>query len=171
MKHFILTSILSLLFLNVNISQEDFYATVSNDSILLGNSFTVEFTIENIQGEFEAPDFAGCRVHTGPNMMSSMQSINGKSTSSITYSYVIEPIEAGELVIDKAYLDSDGKTYETEFITLNVYPNPDGIIQKNKVSKNGFHFNFPFDEPFGREMNPRNSQKEKNNKKYKLKKI
>jgi len=171
MKDCILICLLSILFLQPNFAQEDFYASVSQDSILVGNSITVEFTIENIQGKFEAPDFENCKVYSGPNMMSSMQSINGKSTSAITYSYVIEPLEVGEFLIEKAYLDGEDKTLETEFIIVDVYPNPDGIIQKNKVSKNEFHFNFPFERNRTQENKSDKPSKDKRKKKYTLKKI
>lgn len=143
---------------------------VSNDSVLIGNRISVEFKIENAQGSFEAPEFEGMKILSGPNTMSSMQTINGETTSSTTYSFVVEPVEIGELIIDKAYLLSDQETLESDFVKINVYPNPDGIIQEPPSTNQNFNFNFQFDDFFNFPL-PKEKEAPVKKKKYKLKKI
>ena len=160
-------------FINVcAIAQNGVTATVSNDSILLGNTLTIEFEIKNVKGTFEAPEFDGFRILSGPNTRSSMHSINGKSSSTLSYSYIIEPIEAGELIIEPAYVLNDDESFESDFVKINVYPNPDGIIQETKQVRKEILFDFPFDDFFGKQKETK-KQNEKNQpkKKYKLKKI
>ena len=157
--------LLCLMFCTTVYSQSVFKAELSRDSILIGNTFTLTYVLENIQGEFEAPDLSQYNVISGPNMSSSFQFINGESKQSISYSYIIKPLNEGEMVIDQAFVLTDDKTYESDFITINIYPNPDGIIEEEPQMIKEFRFNFPFDN-----FDNRDTVKKKS-KKYKLKKI
>lgn len=146
-------------------AQSVFKVELSRDSILIGNTFTLTYVLENLQGEFEAPDLSELNVVSGPNMSSSFQIINGDSKQSISYSYIIKPLEEGEIIIDQAFVIGKEETFESDFITVNVFPNPDGIIEDEPEMIKEFRFNFPFD-------NFKQQPKEKKkSKKYKLKKI
>jgi len=145
-------------------SQSSFRAELSRDSVLLGNTFTLKYVLENIDGNFEAPDLSNLNVISGPNMSSSFQFVNGASSQSISYSYTVQPLEEGEIIIDQAFVISDDQTYESDFIEINVYPNPDGIIEEEPQMIKEFRFNFPF------EM-PKEEKETKKKRKYKIKKI
>jgi len=135
------------------LSSQSFTIEVSSDSILIGNYIEVSFRIENLEGKFEAPSFEGFTILSGPNLSSSMQFINGAASSSKTYSYYIQPKEIGLYTITPAYLDTEGSTLETDPTEINVYPNPNKIIEEpNKKSGHSiFDFDdFPF---FNREFN------------------
>jgi hypothetical protein len=146
-------------------AQSVFKVELSRDSVLIGNTFTLTYVLENIQGEFEAPNMSDLNVISGPNMSSSFQFINGESKRSVSYSYVVKPLEEGEIIIDQAFVVSEEHTYESDFITVNVFPNPDGIIENEPEMVKEFRFSFPFD---NFEEQPKD---EKKTKKYKLKKI
>jgi len=153
-KHYI-TLVLSLPFL---LYGQSFEFKTSSDSILIGNYIELSFTAENVDGDFEAPTFENVEIVGGPNTSSSIQIINGDQTSSTTWSYYIKPNEMGEIVLDPAFLVTAEKTYETDPIILNVYPNPDGIIEnpKQKMEFSIFDdFDFPFSNPQSNpQMNP-----------------
>jgi hypothetical protein len=55
-----------------------FKVEVSSDTILLGNYFELKYTIENTQGDFNPPEFAGLKLVAGPNHASSYSIMNGK---------------------------------------------------------------------------------------------
>jgi len=113
--------------------EESFSATVSNDSILLGNYFELKYTIKNLaDADFRAPDFNGFKIAGGPNQSSSINIVNGAMTQSLTYSYYLEPEDIGNYFLEPAAIEVDGKYLETEPIEIIVVPNPDGIIQKPK---------------------------------------
>jgi hypothetical protein len=116
---------------------------VSTDSILMGNAFEVRFTIENAAGEIEAPAFEEFELLSGPNTSSSYRSINGKVSQEASYTYLIRPIREGTLYIEAAYCKIGEEVYETEPISIEVYPNPEGIegmqLFKSKVEGSFFH--------------------------------
>ncbi len=113
---------------------------VSNDSILLGNYTEVRFTIKNASVEnFEAPNFEGFNIVSGPNQSSSMMINNGAVTQSITYSYYVAPVEVGNYFIAPAFVDTDKGALESMPVEILVVDNPDGIIQQpQRGSRNGF---------------------------------
>ena len=117
-------------------------ASVSSDSILIGNYIKLVYTVENIDGDFEAPQLRHLEILSGPNTSSSVQIINGDKTSKTSYSYYIKPTELGTITIPPAYLTAEGNTMETATLELNVYPNPDNIIVEPKSDQSSF---FDFD--------------------------
>lgn len=163
---------------------------VSNDSILLGNYIEVKFTIENASVEnFEAPNFDGFNIVSGPNQSSSMMINNGEVTQSVAYSYYIEPIDIGNYYIQPAFVDTGAEMIESNPIEVLVVDNPDGIIQQpqrqNRIDffggndifggDNFFGGNDLFEEffdkdhhPFFKELRPK-EEKEKTKKKKKRK--
>jgi len=145
---------------------------VSADSILVGNYIKVEFVIENLDGDFEAPEFPNCSILSGPNMSSSIQIINGDKSSSLTYSYYIKPNQLGTTMIPPAFIVDGENTYETLPLELNVYPNPENILEEPKEENVGSFFEFKSFDPF-QSMSPREpaQSKEPKKKKRKYKKI
>jgi hypothetical protein len=63
-------------------AQPSIKVEVSADTIPVGEIVEVTYTIENGDGEFEAPDFNGLPVISGPNTSSSFVYQNGKMSSS-----------------------------------------------------------------------------------------
>lgn len=124
------------------VAQQTFEARISNDSVLLGNYVTLEFTAQNIDGTIETPDLNEFEILSGPSMSSSLQFINGSSTRSVTYSYIIKPSYLGLYTIGPAYITEDEITLESMPLEINVWPNPEGIIQEEKQSISEFNFGF-----------------------------
>lgn len=122
---------------------QSFELQVSSDSVLVGNYIEVRFTIDNVDGEFEAPNLSDFIILSGPNISSAMQIINGKMSSQKSYSFYIQPKEIGNYYIKPAYLITHEKTYETTPLEINVFPNPAGIKVIPEQPNNSFHFDFP----------------------------
>jgi len=149
MKTFCFTVLVCLLGSISSIGQS-FQMTTSSDSVLLGNHIIVSFTASNIDGTFEAPDFDGMRIISGPNTSSSIQIINGDRTSTQTYSYYIEPGDVGSYTISPAYLVTETETLESLPVIVNVFPNPENIITPPKGNNsNSMMFEFGNLSPFG----------------------
>ncbi len=122
--------------------ESSFTVEISSDSLLLGNYIELSFTAVNVEGEFEEPDLSAFNLIGGPNTSSSMSSINGDVRRQITYSYYIEPLEIGSYTIPPAYLSLGEESMETAPQSIQVYPNPDGIIERPSVQRQEFNFNF-----------------------------
>lgn len=110
----------------------DFTVSVSNDTLLLGNYLEVKFEINNGNGKFTAPDFAGWNVVSGPNTASSYSIINGEVNQSSSYTYYLEAPNDGEFIIDAAKLKTAEKEYKTPIVKIVVQDNPEGIRQHPK---------------------------------------
>ncbi|WP_367392107.1 BatD family protein [Lewinella sp. LCG006] len=107
-----------------------FTVNVNNDSILLGNRFSVTFSLQNGQGEdFFFPEFNGFVKVGGPNMSSQMNIINGAVKQSVQYTYFLEAHEVGDYYIEPASVKVGDSYLETPPLLVRVFPNPEGIIQ------------------------------------------
>lgn len=151
MKQFIKTTAL-LLFAFVQTQAQaqtpEFKVNMNPDtSILLGNRFEVSFSLDNASGQnFQPPSFDGFYIVSGPNQSSSFSMINGETSQSLTYSYYLEPKEAGNYFIEVASIDTGDETLYTLPIEVVVLPNPDGIIQQpTPTQRKSFDFFNPSD--------------------------
>ena len=129
MKYFV--SILLLTYcLSLQAQEIEFFVELSNDSIMIGNTSQLKFTILNGNGDFQAPSLEGLDVVAGPNVASSFSFVNGQSSQEMSYTYIIQPSELGTFTIPMAALVTDNGTIQTEEIQYMVVANPDGILQE-----------------------------------------
>lgn len=129
-----------------NLLAQSISASVSSDSILIGNTIKVTFKIEDTEAELETPQFENISIVGGPNYSNSVQIINGHRTSTQSVSYYIKPEVEGQLFIPPVSITDGNQFLETTAIELNVYPNPDGII--NNIEPEGSFFFESMDFPF-----------------------
>jgi len=135
----------TFLFLIVFISSQSlwgqrFSVEISSDSVLIGNYIEVKFSTDEVNYQFESPEFKDFQIVSGPNSSMSSQYINGKYSGEKTISYYIKPIEEGQLTIEPGYFTLDDQTHETEAIEVSVFPNPEGIIQQPEQEEHNFFF-------------------------------
>ncbi|MFI5139504.1 MAG: BatD family protein [Sphingobacteriales bacterium] len=118
-KYFILTFLLfctSLLF-----GQDvKFTASVSSNQVGTGEQFQVDFTINGNAEGFTPPNFNGFQVLSGPNQSTSMTSINGNTTVSNGFSYILMPVKEGEFTIGAATIVVNGHRMSTNPIKIKV---------------------------------------------------
>ncbi|MBC7885442.1 MAG: BatD family protein [Saprospiraceae bacterium] len=93
---------------------------VNKDTISSGEVVTVEFLLENLAGNFKAPDFRGFQVVSGPNTSSSFRMINGEVSQKKSYSYVLVPMGTGTKIIGSASVDNNGQVIDTDEIIIFV---------------------------------------------------
>lgn len=121
---FIVTLALFACSANVVAADASFEASVDKNPVALGDQFTLSFLLSNagVGGgkNMRLPDLSRFRVMSGPNQSTSMQFINGAVSSSVTYSYVLQPKDIGKFTIGPATIEADGKQYATQPITLEV---------------------------------------------------
>ena len=121
-------------------------ASVSSDSILIGNTIKLTIKIENSESQLETPAFENISIVGGPNYSNSVQIINRHRTSTQSISYYLKPEIEGQLFIPPVSITDNNQILETSAIELNVYPNPDGII--NNIEPEGSFFFESMDFPF-----------------------
>jgi len=151
-KYFVIVLLCLGLFSNALAQDEvNFSVTASSDTILLGNYIEVSFSLENASPRnFEAPNFKGFDIVSGPNQSSSFSMMNGVTKQSMTYSYYVKPKEVGIFFIEPSFIEADEENLSTQPIEIIVLDNPDGIIQKpqRRQSPQMDFFNFPSDDFF-----------------------
>jgi len=126
-----------------------FTVSVSTDSVLMGNPFQVQFTVENTEvRDFEAPSFSpDFMVVSGPNQSTSITMVNGQTRQSTSYSYLLDPVGVGSFFIGPATVETDLGYLETNPMEILVVPNPDGIKQpiRSPLGMQEFQFGNPND--------------------------
>ena len=125
----------------VLLAQVEFKTSVSKTNLGLNQRFRIEFSVDK-QGadNFKPPSFADFKVVGGPSSSVSQSWINGKSSYSQTYIYILEPKNEGEFVIEPATIEYNNEIVKSNAIKLTVSKsievpkdpnNPDYIAQQN----------------------------------------
>ncbi|NND09381.1 MAG: hypothetical protein HKN87_23660 [Saprospiraceae bacterium] len=113
---------------------QSFEVLVSSDTVLVGSTFEIRFEARNINGTFEPPSFAGFEKVGGPSQSTNMSFVNGMSSQSAAYSYLLSPTEAGVTTLEPAYYVTNDTTWESPPIDIACLPNPDGIRRDTRIT-------------------------------------
>lgn len=97
-----------------------FTATVSKNPVAAGEQFEVNFSVNGNIEKFSPPDFRGFQVLGGPNQSSSLTSINGNTTMSMSLSYVLVAEKTGDYTIGAAVIQVNGKQLKSPPIRVKV---------------------------------------------------
>jgi len=138
MKQSILVTAALLLWTGRGVAQDaTFAASVDKNPVGLGDQFTLSLTLTNAGmgggKNLQLPDLVKYHIMSGPNQSTSMQFINGAVSSSVTYSYVLQPMEIGRFTIGPASIEAGGKVYKTTPIAFEVVKGSAKPQQKRTV--------------------------------------
>lgn len=97
-----------------------FTASVNKTQVATGEVFEVTFSINGNADHFAPPNFSGFQVVAGPNVSTSMTSVNGNMTMSNSYSYDLVPTKVGTFTIGPASIVANGHTLNTNAIRITV---------------------------------------------------
>jgi len=99
-------------------------ATVGSDVVGLDDQFQLTVTVSGKDsGDAENPRLPrlnGLKIVGGPNISTQFQWINGRTSSSKSYIYILLPEKEGQFTIDPVEVRVGGKIYKTEPITIRV---------------------------------------------------
>jgi hypothetical protein len=99
-------------------------ATVSTDTVGVQDQFQLTITVtggDSGQAQMpRLPRLQGLRVVAGPSLSTQFQWINGRSTSSKSFIYILLPEKEGQFTIDPVEVTVGGRVYETQPISLRV---------------------------------------------------
>lgn len=99
-------------------------ATVTKQDMSLYDRFTYKLAIYgetqiNVK-DLEISNFGDFNIVGGPSQSTSFQFVNGRISSSATFSWVLAPIKEGSFIIKPASIEYRGKIYKSEPIKINV---------------------------------------------------
>ena len=104
----------------LSIAQVEFTANASRTRIAVNERLRIEFKM-NVDGDnFTPPNFVGFQVVAGPSQAVSQSWINGKSTMSKSYTYVLKPNKTGKVTIQQGVMTYQGNEYKTIPQVINV---------------------------------------------------
>jgi hypothetical protein len=111
-----------------------FITSVDKNRLAMGEQLEITFTLSgrNSGNNFRPPSFNDFVVLSGPNQSTSMQIINGAVSSSVSYSYVLQPRAEGKYTINPATIEYGGKQLQSQSITIEVLKNAAASKQQGK---------------------------------------
>ncbi|MDB5016823.1 MAG: protein BatD [Mucilaginibacter sp.] len=118
-RHYILTFLL----LCANLLFADgikFTASASKTEVGTGEQFEITFLVNANADGFTPPTFGSFQVLSGPNVSTSMESINGNSSVSNSYSFILMAVKEGEFTIGPATIVVNGRRFTANPIKIKV---------------------------------------------------
>lgn len=96
-------------------------ATVSKNKIGIHQRLKVEYTV-NRQGadDFELPEFKNFEVVAGPSSSISQSWVNGKTSYSQAYIYILQPTKIGTFELPSATIEYKGQKIRSNTVTVNI---------------------------------------------------
>jgi hypothetical protein len=99
-------------------------ASISSDTVGVQDQLQLSITVSGKDsGDAEPPrvqNVKGFRVVSGPNVSSQFQWINGRTSSTKSFIYVLIPDQEGQFTIDPVEIRVAGKTYRTQPLQVRV---------------------------------------------------
>ena len=126
----------------VSLSAQEIEFTASVKPVVsVGETFILTFSL-NAQGmNFRGPQIHGLNILSGPNAStnSSIRSINGRTTMTITYtySYILQATKEGNISIPAATVTVEGKSYRSNASNIRVQAGATNSRQPGQASKPG----------------------------------
>jgi len=118
-KH--ITSFVIAVLLSTFAFAASFTVNVSKNKIDLSEYVQITYTIQGGNDKSFSPGmFTGFDVASGPNSSSQVSIINGKMTSTKTYSYYLKAKKEGKFMIKGGFVYINGKKYNAKLITIEV---------------------------------------------------
>jgi len=94
------------------------------EAVAVGEQFRLGFTLNDSGSDLQLPDLSNFDVLMGPStsQSSSIQIINGRTTQSSSFSYIfiLRAKKEGKFTIRPASIKVEGKTYESNSLTIQV---------------------------------------------------
>lgn len=119
-KAWFLIASLSFLSLVAKGQTENLTIKIDKDTLYTDEVVKIEFELNNLSGQFIAPDFYGWKMISGPNISSSFIMVNGEVTQKKTYSFIIMPEKTGTLIIDSASITTETQEISSDPIICTI---------------------------------------------------
>ena len=93
------------------------------DAVVIGDQFRLSYTVNttNVR-DFRVPSIKGFDVLMGPSRSQQVQIINGNTSSSITFTYILMATNEGDFSIPGATIVADGKQMASNSVKIQVLP-------------------------------------------------
>ncbi len=101
-------------------SQAKFYVKGKSQAFV-GQTYAITFVLENGKGKIRVPQsYPGFEIIGGPSQSSNYSWVNGRSTSSISYTYYLQATKEGVFTIPKASVELKNESLTTKPLRVTV---------------------------------------------------
>lgn len=102
-------------------AQVVFEAVTESPEVTQGSQFEITFSLKNAEGtRFKAPDFGGLRPLGGVSEMRGMNIVNGRATTTQSWSFTLEATRTGTYTVGPAAVVVAGKPLATKPLLIRV---------------------------------------------------
>jgi len=127
--------------LSAGFPQDVSFQGAAKTTVSIGESFTLTYTLNNQGTDFRGPRLNGFDVISGPftSTSSSIQSVNGRTTMSVHYSfqYILQANREGTFDIPPATITVDRRIITSNSLTIKVVKNGAGQSGANQGQSYG----------------------------------
>ncbi|MEI6884734.1 MAG: BatD family protein [Bacteroidota bacterium] len=128
-RRLLLTAVF-LFMIAAGFAQDVTFQGSAKSTVSLGESFTLTYTLNSQGADFRGPRITGFDIISGPftSTSSSIQSVNGRTTMSVRYSfqYILQANREGSFDIPPATITVDRRTITSNSLTIKVVKNGSG---------------------------------------------
>lgn len=110
-------------------------ASVNKNPVALNDHFSLTFTLTNANGNIEPPDLGDFSLLYGPGTSTSVQIVNGRRSSSFSYTYTLSAEKEGTYTIAPATAVVNGVEYKSNEIQLKVIKGSSSSTQNSGNSR------------------------------------
>ncbi|NNC95551.1 MAG: protein BatD [Chitinophagales bacterium] len=123
----------------VSQAQTSFTASTNRQKVALNQTFQLSFKLENAKAKkFTPPSFEGFKVVNGPHRSQSTQMVNFDVTTSVTWTYVLQPTREGKITIGSAEaILGNKKVVKANRVLIEVGPPLSDKQQSNQQNSGG----------------------------------
>ena len=105
---------------SLNAQDVSLSASVNKNPVSLNDHFSLTFTLTNANANIDAPSLDDFSLLYGPGTSTSVQIVNGKRSSSFSYTYTLAPSKEGTFIIKPAIANVNGVIYKSNEIEIKV---------------------------------------------------
>src|ERR1700744_5137621 len=121
MRKVVYTLLLFLLYVTTVFAADvKMVASVSKSQVGVGEQFEIDFTLNGMGTRFTPPDLSAFQLLSGPNISTSETDINGVSTTSTTYAYILSATKEGTFNITAVAIVVNGHTVISNPLKIKV---------------------------------------------------
>lgn len=120
MKRYLSTFILISTVLLLRAQEGTLRLTVNRNTLGMEDLLQVSYSLSGKGSKWKLPSFPDWTVVSGPNVSTSFQSINGVTSQTTTYTYLLQPTKSGKFTIPAAGVEVDGKMVSSNTVEVTV---------------------------------------------------
>lgn len=134
MKRYFLIALLFLLSVGF-VHAANFTASVSTNTVTVGQRFQLSFTLDDNGSNFKEPNLSDFNILGGPSQSTSMSIINGRRSQELTFTYILQAKREGSFTIKPATITVDGSIISSNSVTINVLPESEAQKEARRESQ------------------------------------